>query len=146
MTVNQSLVIGRDASATYMASCGLAFPDGILWRMALPSNTAAAIGRSAIDLTPFDPEAEPVDDACPSAEAEALILQRIADEPGLTFPKACSATKALWPEGSLCRNAPMAYDVAGRLVCSGRVRLETARVPGMFGQGTAPQVRMYPAD
>jgi len=146
VTVNQSLVIGRDASAVYMASCGLAFPDGITWRMALPSNTAAAIGRTGIDLRPFGPETEPVNDACPTAEAEALILQRVADEPGLAFPKACSATKALWPASGLCRNAPMAYDVAERLVRSGRVGIETARVPGMFGHGTAPQARLRPAD
>ena len=48
----------------------------------------------------------------------------------------------LWPQG-LAVKAPVLYEVVQRLVSLGKTRCETARVPGMFGKGTAPQFRVY---
>jgi glucosamine--fructose-6-phosphate aminotransferase (isomerizing) len=143
-TINQSVVIGRDASSTYLASVGLALPESVSWRMLLPMNTTAAITRDGMELRPFDPTAEPVDERCPYAEAESLVLQALREEPGQRFGKiAWGLTKSVWPDRGLVANSPMAYAIIERLYRAGRLRFETERVPGMFNQGTVPQVKMY---
>jgi hypothetical protein len=141
--VNQPLVIGRDASSTYLVSCGLALPDSVLWRMPMPPNAAASIRHNGLDIRPFDPSAQPVDVDCPSAKAEAAILDMLAKNPGATWGKGYSATRSLWPGACLTLNTPMAYGTLERLRRSGCIRFETVKVPGMFKQGTAPQVKIY---
>jgi glucosamine--fructose-6-phosphate aminotransferase (isomerizing) len=141
--VNQPLVIGRDDAATYVASVGLALPNSVSWRMPMPANAAAVIRRDGVQIRPFDADVEPVDGNCPEAKAEAVILDLLAKTPGATWGKGYSATRPLWPDGRLTLNAPMAYAILERLYRSGRIRFESVEVPGMFNQGTAPQVRMY---
>jgi hypothetical protein len=141
--VNQPLVIGRDESATYLASVGLALPPSIRWRMPVPPNVATAVRRDGVEIRPFDLCAEPVDTNCPFAEAESIILDVLKRNPGATWGKLYGATKSLWPDGHLTLNTPMAYGILERLCRSDRVRLETIRVPGMVEQGTVPQARAY---
>ncbi|MBM4079891.1 MAG: hypothetical protein FJ278_09345 [Planctomycetes bacterium] len=141
--VNQPLTIGRNASETFLASTGLAFPDSISWRMPVPPNSALAIRRDGLDVRPFDATATPVDVNGPRAKAEAAIFDLLARKPGATWGAAYSSTKPLWPAGQLNANTPMAYEILERLCRSNLVRLETVRVPGMFNRGAAPQVRLY---
>ncbi|MEW6358993.1 MAG: hypothetical protein AB1696_21855 [Planctomycetota bacterium] len=143
-TINQSIVAGLDDSGMYLASIGLALPDAVTWRASLPMNTAAAVTRHGMRLKPFDPSAVPVDMNCPYAEAEAMVLDALKNEPGATFGKAAwGLTKSLWPDGALTRSAPMCYEIIERLHRTGRIRFDTERVPGMFNEGTVPRVRMH---
>lgn len=141
--INQPLVIARDASGTYLASTGLALPASVQWRMPMPPNAAAAVWGSGMEIRPFDLSSEPVDCNCPCAEAEAKIILTLKDKPGCTWGTGYHSTQSLWPKGSLTRNTAMAYEILERLYHAGRLRFETVHVPGMFGEGTAPQVRMH---
>jgi glutamine---fructose-6-phosphate transaminase (isomerizing) len=136
--INQPLVIGRSANATYAATTRIGFPAGTIWHMLMPGNTAAAVYEDHIEAQPFDVEARPVA-AQPSLQRlNELVVPALQQEPQ-SIGGLCSLITPLWPENQLPQSAMVIYEAVAGLLEAGQVELVTERVPGMFGEGTVPR-------
>ncbi|MHB8997628.1 MAG: hypothetical protein ACYC63_20475 [Armatimonadota bacterium] len=139
--INQPLVIGRSANATYAATTRLGFPASTLWHMLMPGNTAAAVYEDHIEVQPFGVEARPVA-AQPSLQRlHELVVPALQQEPQ-SIGGLCGLIRPLWQENQLPQSAMVIYEVVAGLLDAGQVELVTERVGGVFGEGTVPRTKV----
>ena len=139
---NQPLWMGRDNGAVYLASTAIAFPDTARWRSIVPPNSVISVTLETVGVHQLSPPDETPSDQVSRAGLEQSILDQLAGTPGLTMQALMRGMGHLWPPPP-ARAAEMTYEVLERLLVSGKVRYEAARVEGMFGQGTVPQFRLF---
>lgn len=139
---NYPLVIGRDTNGVYAASTAIAFPQSVIWRMAMPANAAATVARDRVDVLPFAIEAMPVAPMPSPLAAQAALIPALREQGAMAIGQLCEVTTPLWPKGQLEPRAMLVFETVAALLAEGRVRLETERVPGMFGIGTVPRTRV----
>jgi len=137
MRINQPLVIGRGGGAVCAATTTLAFPPGMDWRLPMPPNAAARVGRDGTRILPFT-RYVPAGDMPPVDAVHEAVVTALRREPQ-TIGGMCGLLKPLWPEGRLAQPAMLVYQTVAALVEAGRAELATETVPGMFGEGTAPR-------
>ena len=142
--INQPLMIGRDAEATYLATTALAFPDaGIEWLAPMPTSATAAVYRHRIDTHPFGPPPANVADVIPWGPAHDKVLEVLSDGEGKGLGAFTAATASLWPDGAVPQSAMMAYELLRALHREGRIRFENVPVPGVVEGTTVPSRRAF---
>ena len=141
--INQPLMIGRDAEATYIASTAMAFPDSASqWCCAMPTNATAAIHRDRIDVLPFDPPPEKVATVFPWGPGCAGILEALSDGEGKGFWALKNAIASLWPEDTAHQKDMMIYEIIRWLHSEGKIRFEDVQVAGVAEGTTVPSKRV----
>lgn len=142
---NQPLMIGRSHTAVYAATTSLGFPPGTIWATPMPANSSAAISHDNVDIYPFAAEAVPVTEfPAQTAVLEALLpalLPALYEAPQ-SIGGLCKLIEPLWPQGMISQPAMLVYQFVAGLVAAGQAELVTETVPGMLGQGRAPQTRV----
>jgi hypothetical protein len=141
MRINQPLVIGGSATATYAATTRIAFPAGTVWHMLMPGNTAAAVYEDHLEVQPFGPGAVPVAPQPSLERLHELVVPALQQEPQ-SIGGLCNLIAPLWPEGQLGQSAMVTYEAVAGLLEAGQVELVTERVAGMFGEGTVPRTKV----
>lgn len=143
---NKPLEIGRMGDGSIvMASTSLAFPDGVCSKFKMPHLCGARIARhGGITLRPFtSPDLLPIG-PLPSAAAQADIFRRqVASGDPVSVRALTDAFVPLWPKDLPNEKEVVCYELLRALVDEGRIELRNHSVPGMEGQGTAPQTFVY---
>lgn len=140
MRLNQPLVIGGSATEVCAATTSIAFPEGMDWRMTMPTNAAARVSLSGVEVLPFAQRTPAAD--MPAMDAvHSALLPALQQEPQ-SIGGMCKLTEPLWPEGKLPQKAMLVYETVAGLLAAGQVELVTERVPGMFEEGTVPRTKV----
>ena len=138
--INQPLVIGRAAYATYLATTPLAFPDSDTeWLTPMPVNSTAAVYRERVHILPFDPPPGKVADLLPCAAGSERMLELLADRKAHGVQAFKDATAPLWPGDAAPQKDMMVYEILRGLYREGRICFETVRVPGVLEGSAAPR-------
>ena len=141
-TFNQSLWLGRDADGAYLSTAPSAMPPSAKWRSVVPANSVVAVSRDRMEVYNLFGLDETPADGISRAAVERSVLEQLAEKPGKRPSELYGAMKELCPPGPSLLPRTL-YEVLGQLLAAGTIRFEVARVPGMFGQGTAPQAKFH---
>lgn len=141
--INQPLMIGRDAGATYLATTALAFPDGVdQWCSPMAANATGVFTHDRMEILPFDPPPAPVAGLFPWQRGYDKILETLSDGSEHDLSALMKATAPLWPSGVVSQKDMMVYEILRSLCREGRMRLVDTRVQGVLAGSTVSRKRM----
>lgn len=141
---NQRLVFGRDNSGTYFASSSLSFPEQVAIWCEMPANAIAIVSKDTLEFIRFVPKQEFLVSETYPVGLEEAFLSYVYSHPGKTLGQVVGeVTKGLFPKATLVRKAAAGYQTLERLIANGEIRTEPHMVPGVNGQGEAPQIGLF---
>ncbi|OGV53617.1 MAG: hypothetical protein A2017_02855 [Lentisphaerae bacterium GWF2_44_16] len=138
--INQRIVIGKDASGTYLGTSSLAFPESTNWLTEIPGNTVAKVSMDGIELKTLSWEKKLQPEEQFPYGIEQAFFEYVAENPGCFLAEIVdNALKPLFNGKKLQRRAVAGYQTMERLLKAEKIYLKTLEIPGV--NESAPAVR-----
>ena len=143
--VNQSIVVAKRNSTTFVATSSLAFNQDALWVCEIPCNTIARVSKDGkVELEPLWEDEARIYTGKITGATDAFHRFVVA-QPGSTWSEIRDgAILPLFPEDMAVPSAPAAHRAMEDLLDAGRIRSNIAEVTGVDGQFPVRQFRFYP--
>jgi len=141
--INKPLLIGHGPDEAYVATSGIAFPEGDHAEVPIAPNTAVSVTVEGISVLPIAPEPAVVAPEVPAQAADAAVLTTLSSAKGRHFGAIKRSLALEWPEDALLVDDATVYESLGRLSDTGAIHSREIRVPGVVPDTTAPKTAFF---
>ena len=140
--INMPLWIGFADDGAYVATSSLAFPNCIDSPILLPGSASGRVYKDRYEIIPYKTDPCKIARINPEIAHNAYeIIYSMLLEGNKKYSDFYTAIKVCFPEADCIDSEPLTYGILWAIARSGKLKMETVRVPGLREDIDAPQTR-----
>jgi len=140
--INMPMFVGFSSHGAYMATSALAFPNDAGNPVLLPGSASGRVYKDRYEVIPYKCDPCNIGRINPEIAYKAYeIIYKMLEEGDKKYSQFYIAIKECFPESDCIDSEPLTYAILQTLAKSGRLKIESIRVPGHADGIDAPQSR-----
>ena len=140
--INMPMWVGFSSHGAYMATSALAFDSDSSEPVLLSGSASGRVMRDRYEVIPYKSDPCKISRINPEIASKAYeIIYAMLKEGDKKYSQLYTAIKDCFPKGDCIDSEPLTYAILQALAKSGRLKIESIRVPGHAEGIDAPQSR-----